>query len=133
MDIQLTEGREIVGSDDRKIGRVGETRDDCVLIETGHLFKSMHALPIEFVHEIDGELRATIAKEIVDGSPSIEGDWDVHDVQRYYGIWTEPNPEDVEADLVGLPDIAAGGDSVDDARIAQGDDGSYAPVLPRKN
>jgi hypothetical protein len=89
MDIQLTEGREIVGSDDRKIGRVGGTRDECVLVETGHLFKSTHAMPLEFVREIDGELRATIAKEIVDDSPSIEGDWNPRDVQVYYGVGRE--------------------------------------------
>jgi hypothetical protein len=99
MEMQLTEGREIVGSDGRRIGRIGGTRDDCVLVETGYLFKSTHAMPVEFVHEIDGELRATVAKEIVDGSPSIEGDWDVHDVQLYYGIWG--GPEAVEDEPAG--------------------------------
>ncbi|HEY3961316.1 MAG TPA: hypothetical protein VGL84_02210 [Gaiellaceae bacterium] len=133
MDIQLTEGREIVGSDDRKIGHITGTRDDCVLVETGHIFKSTHAMPIGFVHEIDGELRASVAKEIVDGSPSIEGDeWHPREVQVYYGTWIDPNQKAV-AEPVGMPDLEAGGNTVDDARIAQGDDGSYAPVLPRKN
>lgn len=100
MDIQLTEGREIVGSDDRKIGRVGGLRDDCVLLETGHLFKSTHAMPIEFVHEIDGELRASVAKEIVDGSPSIEGhEWHPQEVLLYYGIWAGPDAAEPAAAL----------------------------------
>jgi hypothetical protein len=154
MDIDLTEGREIVGSDDRKIGRIGGTRDGCVLLETGHVFKSTHAMPIEFVHEIDGELRATVAKEIVDGSPTIEGDeWNPREVQLYYGIGgpyrVDPDPDGVDnAETAGaregiepapserirtLGEAQPDQPSVDDARVAQGGDGSYVPILPPKN
>ncbi|HEY2328074.1 MAG TPA: hypothetical protein VGH52_11380 [Gaiellaceae bacterium] len=121
MDIQLTEGRRIVGSDDRKIGRVVGERNDCVLVETGHVFKATKALPKEFVHEIDGELRATIAKEIVDGSPDTAEEWNPAHILSYYGMGTGPyEVGDEEPEL-------------DEARIAYGNDGSYAPVLPRKN
>lgn len=71
MEKQFSEGQVIVGSDDRKIGHVAGEEDGCVLVQTGHVFKSIHAMPKEFVHEIDGELRATIAREIVAGSPEV--------------------------------------------------------------
>lgn len=150
---KLSEGQVIVGSDDRKIGRVAGEEDGCVLVQTGHVFKATHAMPKEFVHLIDGELRATIAREIVEGSPAIGDDWNPREVLLYYGIGgpyrIDPEPDGVNSAEVageragvepapserirtlGEPEPEEAG--VDEARVAQGADGSWSPVLPRKN
>ena len=44
----------VVTSDDHKLGTVVEERDNCVIIETGHVFKTKHAIPREFLHDVDG-------------------------------------------------------------------------------
>jgi hypothetical protein len=98
METTITEGMPVVTSDDHKIGKVVGRRDDCVLVETGHVFKSVHAIPHTFLHEFDGELRATVAKEIVDSSPKVDGDdWDCHAVLMHYGLEgpfeVDPDPE----------------------------------------
>ena len=78
----------VVTSDDHTIGKVVAVRDDCVLVETGHVFHSVHAIPQSFLHEQDGKLRATVAKEIVDASPKVSDDdsWDCHVVLEHYGL-----------------------------------------------
>lgn len=128
---KISEGQVIVGSDDRKIGRVTGEENGFVLVQTGHVFKATHAMPKEFVHEIDGELRATIARAIVDGSPAIGEGWNAEDVLVYYGIGDSPVLE------AGLDDAEIGftpeDAGIDEARVAQGDDGSWSPVLPRKD
>lgn len=150
MDIQLKEGQNIVGSDDRKIGRVAGEREGCVLVQTGHVFKTTHAMPKEFVHQIDGELRATIARDIVEGSPAIGDDWSPQEVLLYYGIGGQyPDPDGVDSAetagaregfeptpservrILGEPEPEDA--DPDEARIAQGDDGSWSPVLPPKD
>lgn len=152
MDTKLREGQVIVGSDDRKIGRVSGEEDGCVLVQTGHVFKSIHAMPKEFVHEIDGELRATISREIVAGSPAVDVDWSPHDVLLYYGVGgpyrVDPDPDDVgSAETAGaragiepepskrirtLDDPTPEEETpVDEAR-RHSNSGGYWPVLPRK-
>ena len=107
MDINLEEGRQILTSDDTKLGRVAGTRDDCVLVETGHVFKTTHAIPTSFLHDDGDDLRATVSKEIVDASPKIDGDdWSCEDVLIHYGIGgpyeVDPDPEGLEnAETVG--------------------------------
>jgi hypothetical protein len=100
-------GQIVVGSDDNKLGTVVDERDGCVIIETGHVFKTKHAIPREFVHEHGGEMRATVTKEVVDDSPKIDLDrWDCSEVRLAYGldgpfeVDPDPNgPENAEADL----------------------------------
>src|SRR4051794_31624095 len=100
-------GQIVVGSDDNKLGTVVDERDGCVIIETGHVFKTKHAIPREFVHEHGGEMRATVPKEVVDDSPKIDLDrWDCSEVRLAYGldgpfeVDPDPNaPENAEADL----------------------------------
>lgn len=152
METQLNEGQVIVGSDDRKIGRVAGEEDGCVLVQTGHVFKSVHAMPKDFVHEIDGELRATISREIVEESPEIDADWSPHDVLLYYGIGgpyrIDPDPDEVgSAETVGAREgiepepskrIRTLGEPLDEERPVDearrhGNSGGYWPVTPRKN
>lgn len=107
MEIKLKEGQEILTSDDHKLGRVAGTRDDCVVVETGHVFKTLHAIPASFLHEQDGEVRATVSKEIVDSSPKLDGDdWSCEAVLLHYGMGgpyeVDPDPNGVEnAETVG--------------------------------
>jgi hypothetical protein len=91
----------VVTSDDHKLGTVIDERDRCVIIETGHVFKTKHAIPREFLHEVEGELRATVTKDVVDDSPKIDLDeWDCSVVRLHYGLdgpfEVDPDPEGTE-------------------------------------
>jgi hypothetical protein len=93
------EGKHVVTSDDQKLGTVIAERDDCVIIETGHVFKSKHAIPRSFLHEHDGVLRATVTKDVVDDSPKIDLDhWSCEVVRLHYGLdgpfEVDPDPND---------------------------------------
>ena len=93
------EGKHVVTSDDQKLGTVIAERDDCVIIETGHVFKTKHAIPRSFVHEHEGVVRATVTKDVVDDSPKIDLDnWRSEDVRLHYGIdapfEVDPDPND---------------------------------------
>ena len=96
---QTIEGLQVVTSDGHKIGRVIGTRDDCVVVETGHLFKSKHAIPNSFLHRQDDELRATVSKEIVETSPKIEEEWSCDEILVHYGL---AGPFEVDPDPDGL-------------------------------
>ena len=90
-------GQEVVTSDDHKLGTVVAERDDCVIIETGTIFKAKHAIPREFLHEHDGVLRATVTKDVVGDSPKVDVDsFDVGAVREHYGLnvqfVTDPDP-----------------------------------------
>jgi hypothetical protein len=81
------ERQTVVTSDDQKLGTVVDERDRCVVIETGHVFKTKHAIPREFLREIDGVLRATVTKDVVDDSPKVDlENWDCSVVRLHYGL-----------------------------------------------
>jgi hypothetical protein len=81
------EDQTVVTSDDQKLGTVVAERDRCVVIETGHVFKTKHAIPREFLHEVDGVLRATVTKDVVDDSPKVDlENWDCATVRLHYGL-----------------------------------------------
>jgi hypothetical protein len=81
------EGQQVIGADDHRLGTVVAERDGCAIVELGHVFKSKHAIPEEFLHEYEGELRATVAKEIVSDSPKVdEDDFDANAVRLHYGL-----------------------------------------------
>lgn len=83
----FTEGQTVVSADDHTIGKVVGQRDDCVLVQTGHVFKSTHAIPASFLHEHEGQLRATVSKEIVHDSPQVDVDsFDCDAVLLHYGL-----------------------------------------------
>ncbi len=97
------EGQDVVTADDHKLGTVVAERDGFVIVETGHVFKSRHAIPTEFIHEHDGTLRATVAKEIVDDSPKVDDDtFDANAVKLHYGLIevhvVDPDPDDANAE-----------------------------------
>jgi hypothetical protein len=95
------EGQTVVTSDDQKLGTVIGERDDCVIIESGHVFKSKHAIPRVFLHEGDGVLRATVTKDVFDDSPKVDLDhWDCSAVRLHYGLdgpfEVDPDPDGPE-------------------------------------
>src|ERR1051326_3621664 len=102
------DGLEVVTSDDHKLGNVIAERDDCAVVETGHVFKTKHALPREFLHEHDGILRATVTKEFVDASPKVDlENWNCDEIGVYYGLEgsfeVDPDPDGLEsAETVGV-------------------------------
>jgi len=94
------EDQTVVTSDDQKLGTVVAERDRCVVIETGHVFKTKHAIPREFLHEVDGVLRATVTKDVVGDSPKVDLDnWDCSAIRLHYGL---DGPFQADADADGL-------------------------------
>lgn len=101
------EGIEVVTADDHKLGTVIAERDDCVVIETGHILKSKHAIPRSFLHEHDGVLRATVAKDVITGSPKVDlEEWNCQVVNLHYGLET---PFEVDPDPDGLDNAETAG------------------------
>jgi len=95
------QGTDVVTYDEDKLGTVLEQRDDFVIIESGHLFKSKHAIPRDFIHEQDGVLVATVAKDVVMDSPKIDnGTFDADAIRRHYGL-DVPFEADGEAEEIG--------------------------------
>jgi len=112
-------GMDVVTSDDHKLGTAVAERDGCVIVESGHVFKTRHAIPTEFLHERDGVLRATVGKEVVQGSPKVEEDaFDANDVKLHYGLIevhvVDPDPDERDAETEGhhrhAPDIVGADD-----------------------
>ncbi len=101
-------GKEIIGSDDHTIGKIVAEQDGCAIVEMGHVFKSTHAVPQEFLHEHDGVVRATIAKDLVADSPKLGDDWDIEAVKAHYGLVESTTPD---SSNVQLPAEALGGSS----------------------
>jgi hypothetical protein len=94
----LSEGKDVVTVDDQKLGTVIAERDDCVIIESGHVFKTKHAIPRSFIHDGDDVLRATVTKDVVGDSPKVDLDnWNAEEVRFHYGLDThfevDPDPE----------------------------------------
>jgi hypothetical protein len=83
----LVKGQDVVTNDDHTLGKVIAERDDCVIVETGHVFKTKHAIPRAFLHDHDGELRATVTKDVVDASPKVDlQNWSCAEVRLHYGL-----------------------------------------------
>jgi hypothetical protein len=80
-------GQDVVTNDDHTLGTVIAERDDCVILETGHVFKTKRAIPRTFLHDHDGQLRATVTKDVVDASPKVDlENWSCAEVRRHYGL-----------------------------------------------
>jgi hypothetical protein len=124
----------VVTSDDHKLGTVVDERDGCVIIESGHVFKTKHAIPREFLHEVSGELRATVTKDVVDDSPKVDlDDWDCSTIRLHYGI---DGPFEVDEDPDSVPhaesDAARAGMKPAPAQridTMEGNDPNAAPVI----
>ena len=88
------EGRQVVTSDAEELGAVLAEREDCVIVEMGHIFKTKHAIPRDFLHEQDdGILHANVAKQVVSDSPKVDVDeFDRDAIRRHYGLDVEFDP-----------------------------------------
>ncbi len=101
------EGQDVVTSDDHKLGTVVAERGEFVVVESGHVFKSRHAVPTRFLHEHDGTLRATVGKDVVTDSPKIDADsFDENAVLMHYGLIdvtvVDPDPDEENAETEGV-------------------------------
>ena len=93
------EGQTVVTSDDHKLGTIVAEQDDFVVVESGHMFKSRHAIPVDFLHEHEDLVRATVGKDVVHDSPKIDGDTiDAYAVKMHYGLFevnvVDPDPDE---------------------------------------
>ena len=95
------EGMTVVTSDDHKLGTVVAEPDGFVVVESGHMFKSRHAIPSDFLHEHEDVVRATVGKDVVQDSPKVDGDtFDEYSVKMHYGLIdvnvVDPDPNATE-------------------------------------
>jgi len=80
------EGYDVVANDDHKIGHVVGTENGYLIVESGMLRKSKHAVPLDMARTDDDEkvVRLTVSKEMVTEGPPVEDDgWQA--VDDYYG------------------------------------------------
>jgi len=93
------QGYDVVTSDDHKIGTVVDERDDCLIVEHGHVFKSRHAIPKAFtsVDETERVVHATITKDVFTDGPKVTDDWDCSVVLRHYGVVGEFEETDTQS------------------------------------
>ena len=80
------EGYDVVSSDDQKVGHVVETQNGYLIVESGMLRKTKHAIPLDMTR-LDNEdeaVRLTVSKQMVEEGPTVDdGDW--QSVEDYYG------------------------------------------------
>ena len=80
------EGYDVVANDDHKIGHVVGTENGYLIVESGMLRKSKHAVPLDMARTDDDVrvVRLTVSKEMVTEGPAVEdGGWQA--VDDYYG------------------------------------------------
>jgi hypothetical protein len=80
------EGYDVVANDDHKMGHVVGTEHGYLIVESGLVRKSKHAVPLDMARADDDEkvVRLTVSKEMVEEGPTVEdGDWTA--VDDYYG------------------------------------------------
>jgi hypothetical protein len=83
------EGYDVIGSDGAKVGRVVGVDGGLLIVESGLLRKSRHAVPAAFAHAEDDEglVRLSLSKELVEESPALkDGDLDHRAVAAHYGL-----------------------------------------------
>jgi hypothetical protein len=115
------EGYDVVTSDDCKYGRVVGVQDGHVIVEHGTLRKSRHAIPETFATADDSErvVHLTVSKEIIDGSPKLEGgSLERQAIAEHYGLAESMEAPATEGYGDTLPDDPAR--SADEEAIAAG-------------
>lgn len=83
------EGYEVIGSDGAKVGEVVAVKNGLLIVESGLLRKSRHAVPEAFAHPDEGEqaVRLSISKGLVVDSPALrDGEIDHLAVAEHYGL-----------------------------------------------
>jgi hypothetical protein len=100
-------GYDVVTSDGQRIGRVADTLDGFLVVETGRLLRSRRPLPKEFAHAQDGERTVviTVPTKVLHDAPPVHrnGTFDVDEASKHYGVassftrdepvWDEQTPE----------------------------------------
>lgn len=135
------EGYDVVTTDDSKVGKVVAVEGDFLIIESGHVLKSRHPVPMEFAHVDDAEelVRITVPKEVLHEAPKVEDALDEHEAAKFYGlteIFTEPDegerarPVDVETERVGVRKRQAADRGVDRPALL-GEGGAAEEPKPR--
>ena len=134
------QGYDVVTSDDHKIGQVVDVRDDCLIVEHGHVFKAKHAIPKAFatVDESAGVVRATVTKDVFTDGPKVTDEWDCNAVLEHYGLvggLAAPETEGYGETLPTDPALAADDDVAERAAMREGkaDDGSMPAVRGRSH
>jgi len=112
-------GYDMLTVDDDKIGTVVGTHGDYLIVESGLLRKTRHAVPTTFAHPIDddGIVRVSLSKEIVADSPALHDDeLDELAVAQHYGLASGFEQPETEGDGELLPDDPADSAEVDGLR-----------------
>jgi hypothetical protein len=83
-------GYEVVTTDDRVVGEVVDVRDGFLIVESGHVHKSRHPVPREFVHAVDEAAKAfvTVPKSLLMDAPKVDrrGNFDRAAAARHFGL-----------------------------------------------
>ena len=83
-------GYVVVTSDDRTVGHVVDVRNGFLIVESGHIHKSRHPVPREFVHVVDeaAKVFVTLPKRVVMDAPKADkhGDFDHAAAARHFGL-----------------------------------------------
>jgi hypothetical protein len=81
------EGYDVVATDDHKVGQVVGTHNGYLIVETGMLRKTKHAVPLDAarIDEDEEVVRLTISKEMIEEGPKVDDDGDWQAVDDYYG------------------------------------------------
>ena len=106
-------GYEVVTSDDRVVGKVVDVRNGFLIVESGHLRKSRHPVPREFVHPVDeaGKAFVTVPRRILMDAPKADrnGNFDRAETARHYGLAESYLQPPSEGEGVSLPHDPAWG------------------------
>jgi hypothetical protein len=79
-------GQDVISSDDRKLGHVVGERDNCAIVEHGHVFKTRRAIPLSLMEESGGMMKAAITKDVFDSSPNAaDRRWNKDEILMHYG------------------------------------------------
>src|SRR4051812_17767758 len=83
-------GFEVVTSDDRVVGHVTDVRDGYLIVESGHVRKTRHPVPREFVHVVEEAAKAFVTgpRRVVMDAPEVarKGFFDRREAARHYGL-----------------------------------------------
>lgn len=81
------EDYDVVDIDDSKVGHTVGRHDGYLIIESGTLRKTKHAVPADAAHVDENEnvVRLTISKSMVEEGPTIDDETDWQQIGDYYG------------------------------------------------
>jgi hypothetical protein len=91
------EGYDVISGDEKKLGHVVGTHNGFLIIESGMLRKTKHAVPLDASRTDGGEVRLTLSKEMVEESPPVDDEADWQRIADYYG-----RPAEQEGQTAGV-------------------------------